>query len=341
MADTEQARPKRLHERVETKLDVIVHKRRVQALDWSRSGMALPEDAVPEEVGSRLSVEARFPVPGGLLAVPLTVEVAARRAGRVGLRFVDLNDEQLALLRRLVAGQAPAVTASQDPPPRSAAGRAGKGGRQHGLPDRRTAIVGLAALVVLAAVLLAAMRILQPSEAAYAAVTQAERSLEAPAAGRVIEVLATPGDQVGPGTAILRLRPEGGVPLLVTAPCACTVTAVPVTAGDAVTPGMALAVLGDPSAPPLVEALVKSKTADRLTPGQTVSVTVAGLPGTHRGTVVEAPPVAGGVLPPTLTGRPDLQQVWVAVEPTEATVDPGTPARVRFAGALDRLFRGL
>lgn len=342
MADTDSARPKRLHERVESRLDVVVHGRQVRALNWSRGGMALPEDAVTEAVGARFSVEALFPVSGGILATPLTVEVAVRRAGRVGLRFVDLTDDQVTLLRRLVTGRRPEMTSRpSDPSSGTTATDAGSRGLFRMAMDRRIAIAMCAALVVAGSAALAAMRVLEPGDATYAAVARSERSLTAPTAGQVVEVLAKPGARVSPGTAILRLQAEGDVPLVLTAPCACTVTALSTTAGATVTSGSPLAAFGDPDAPPLVEALVDSAAAHGLTPGQTVSVVVAGQDGTFPGTILEAPAVVGSALPATLSDRPDLRRTWVAVDGLDRTVASGTPARVRFAGALERVVGGL
>ncbi len=215
----------RRHIRIKMPIDVTIDGATYQAADWSLGGIKVADIDTDRATGDTFAAELAVPFPGFRFAVPVTCEVAYSDRERriIGCKFIDLAEDQLALLRYLVdafvSGRVASVDAMFHVVSGGARGRRKERAGDHPLDvplgqrlahaARRTVQVGalLAVGGVFLAVVAGALHArLFTVEASVAAVSAPTIDMRAPAAGNLLGPGLRAGAGVASGAVLFEVR---------------------------------------------------------------------------------------------------------------------------------------
>ena len=213
----------RHHIRIKMPIDVVVDGVTYQAADWSLGGIKIADIETGRATGDTFVAELSVPFQGFRFSLPVTCEVVYNDPERrfVGCKFIDLADDQVALLRYLVdafvSGRVASVDALFHVVAGGARGRLKKSIDPLAVPlrqrvahaARRTVQVGLLLAVgaVFLAVAVGAVHTrLFTVEATIAAVSAPTFDMRAPAAGSLLGPGLRPGESVAAGGVLFEVR---------------------------------------------------------------------------------------------------------------------------------------
>ncbi len=324
----------RQHTRYKLPLDVTFAGRAHRAVDWSVAGVGIEGVEIDIGVGSVHPLLLEFPFRGFTLAVGLTGEIrhVSRQTRRAGFRFVDVTDEQVALLQFVVdahlagdvidGGDVLEVVARDNRAParRKAEVAPETPGRRARRIAARAVSYGIIAAVFAGIVGFVGANVydrLFVVRPAMASVTGDTLVLAPGIDGRISGLAA--GGGIAAGDVAFTVTGADGVETPVESPCDCRILAAEVSEGAVVRAGQTVMTLVAPDSRPAVTAALAFDDIDRLGPGTVariryldgVETTVdrirfqpallgAGNPGAHA--LVELDP--GRVLGPEAIGQP-------------------------------------
>ncbi len=325
-------------------------------IDWSVGGFAIQAPGMDISLRRVLSFRLVFPLEEYDIVLPIQGEVRNVDAGkgRIGFKFVNTSQRQIAVLRYIIdaflSGEIVSLgdildvtarthaavprTVPKRSEPQTAAGRLMERLR----PLLSYGAIAIATLALLAFVVTAVYERLFISRALSAAISIDTITIAAPVSGQ-LEVV-TEGAALIPGAPAVAVRDWGQREVFVEAKCACPVVERLLPVGSTVTEGAPVLRAALVGAKPFVRAIIDEDTLIRIREGTVARLEFAD------GTITEVnltdhPPRALGVA--GLPGSASTASV-VAFDPgREIPLDwYGAPVRLRFdsfgASLLGRIF---
>lgn len=308
--------------------------------DWSTAGASVALS--PDQAGSAVfaegrvhNVHLRFNLDGFTLDVPMRVEVRHARTGEgesyVGLRYIDMTQEQIVIMQHLVSSYVTGELSSAGEiihvMSRNNFTKPRQVPRREDLTpaERFSALVRKSAVPVLSLLLLGyvAMAIFEQNfvvSAQKAVLTGDGMPVLSPAGGVVSFSKFQDGGRVAKGDMLMTVLSETGTVTGVDSPCDCLVESRLVASGSTVNKGTALLSLIPVDAPLYVEARVSYKDSVRLLKGQKA---VLDVPGSSRN-------VTGAVSAISIDAGTDASaKVTVRVSEKLPVDLAGSPVRLR------------
>lgn len=294
-----EADAQRHHVRVKLPATVEIDGIGYQTRDWSTAGASVVVS--PEQSSSAVFAEGKthnvrliFDLNGFALAVPMKVEVRHTRAedgdNYVGLRYIDMTQEQIVIMQQLVSsyvtGELTSVgeiihvmSRNNFTKPRQVPKREDLSARERFSILLRKAAVPVFSILLLGYVAIAVFEQNFVISAQKAVVTGEGVPVMAPAGGVISFKNLRSGDQVRKGDILMTILGESGTVIGVDSPCDCIVEDRLVSSGTTIGKGTSVLSLIPVDAPLYVEARVSYKDSVRLLKGQKA---VLDLPGTSR-----------------------------------------------------------
>jgi len=325
-------------------------------IDWSVGGFAIHAPGMDISLRRVLSFRLVFPLEEYDIVLPIQGEVRNVDAGkgRIGFKFVNASQRQIAVLRYIIdaflsgeivsLGDILDVTARTNaavprtvpkrPEPKTAVGRFIESMR----PVLSYGAIALATFALLAFVFTAVYERLFVTRALSAAISIDTITIAAPVSGQ-LEVV-TEGADLIPGAPAIAVRDWGQREVLVEAKCACPVVERILPVGSTVIEGAPVLRAALVGAKPYVRAVVDEDTLLRIREGSVATLEFAD-GTTAEVNLTDHPPRALGVA--AMPGSASTASI-VAFDPgREIPLDwYGAPVRVRFdsfgASLLGRIF---
>lgn len=301
-----EADAQRHHVRVKLPAIVEIDGIAYQTKDWSTAGASVlvsPEQSATDafKEGKVHNVRLIFDFNGFTLVVPMKVEVRHTRAedsdSYVGLRYIDMTQEQIVIMQQLVGsyvtGELSSVgeiihvmSRNNFTKPRQVPKRENLSSRERFSGLLKKAAVPVVSILLLAYVSLAIFEQNFVASAQKAVVTGDSVPVMAPAGGIVSLKDLHGGDRVRKGEVLMTIQGETGTVTGVDSPCDCIVEERLVGSGMTVSKGTSILRLLPLDTPLYVEARVSYKDSVRLLKGQKAVLDIPGSRRDMEGTVV-------------------------------------------------------
>lgn len=300
-----EADAQRHHVRVKLPAKIEINGTAYDLKDWSTGGARV---SAPEQAGSSIFAEGKvhsarliFDMAGFAITVPMTVE--ARHVEQeddgsyIGLRFVDMNKEQIVIMQHLVNSYVTGTLTSVDEMIHVVSRNNFTKARQipkredemsfgekfsHGL---KKMAVPLVSILLIGYVAIAVFEQKFVVSAQNAVVTGDAITVPAPAGGVISFKDLHNGDKVKKGDVLMTVLSDAGTVTGIDSPCDCVIDDRPVEAGTTVSKGSVLIKLLPVNTPLRVEARVSYEDAVRLVKGQTAVIHLPGAGKEYKGSI--------------------------------------------------------
>lgn len=300
-----EADAQRHHVRVKLPAKIEIDGKLYAMSDWSTGGaqVKLPADADKAVFADGKVHKARlvFDIDGFSIVVPMMVELRhvenKTDGGFMGLRYIDMTQEQIVIMQHLVSSYVTGTLTSVDEiihvmsrnnftKARQIPKREEKltAGEQVSLLFKKIA-VPLVSVLLLAYVFFAIFEQNYIVNAEKAVVTGSSMALISPAGGVVNFQDLNNGDMVKKGDILMTILSDAGTTTGIDSPCDCVVEERAVDAGTMIGKGNIVLRLIPLDAPLRIEAYVPYDEAIRISKGQTASVRLPGAQGEYSGTI--------------------------------------------------------